>query len=100
MVPVCPWDFSQIVSGPDEFVSLIDNHPRRIVVQSKVKFHCRRKLDRSSRISRRPMCDRQDRNDQCAVGDATGTEHDYAGSIFAALFLPGSVFVVPKIGKV
>jgi hypothetical protein len=93
-------DLSQIVSRPDEFVSLIDNHPRPVVIESQVAFHHGGKFDSTGGIRWHPVRNRQHGNKSRAVLVSVDAKNDHTRPVLAPLFLTGTMLVVPEVGKV
>jgi len=71
-----------------------------MIIESEVAFDCQRKLDRSGRIVRRPMRDRQHGNKCDPVFRTYHAKHDDGWPIFTAFLLTSIVFVMPQVRKI
>jgi hypothetical protein len=96
VVAIAVRQLASVVAGPDKFIALVDDDPRAVVVEPEMTFDRQRNLDRRSRVGRRAVRDRQNRDDRGAVGFAFDGKDDHAGPVFLSFVPAGLVLVVPE----
>ena len=96
VVAITACDFSKIVAGPGEFVSLPYNNSRAVVVESEMALDRSRNFDRGCWISGRAVRDRQDEcTFRCLIRLPFDRKYDDARAILAPLILPRLPLEVP-----
>lgn len=88
---------ADVRTGPDEAIEFGDDHPASIIVEAKVLLHSGRELD-AIRIRLRLRVGHRCNQQLRSVVVDCGSQDDHSGPVFQPFFLPGRIFIRPKIG--